>query len=182
MPHESLHFEDDGIYDQFFEEYGYLSPTDRNSELLRLFRQLPYSIVHEDAFEEVTLESANLHAQEYARRRESELRNILAGRVAALLAHTNTTSQLRLTIIDQFRAWYDHGVVHEEMLFAELPRMIFADFQDDEGIFNNEHAKEIERKIYLSQMKSKLSILEILQETTGDIEYDIESHEELAFL
>lgn len=169
-----------GIYDRFFESYENLSPTERNDELLRLFQQLPYSIVHEDPFAEISLESADLHGQEYARRRASESRNILSQRVAALLAYTNTTLQFQFAIYNQFCSWYDRGVIQEEMIFSKLPRMIFAEFRDNEGLFNNSNAKNIERTIYLSQVKDRLSILTMLQEEIGT-DYDIEARKEFRY-
>lgn len=144
--------------DLWREKYNKLSPLERNQEFFQLFRQLPYSIVHEDPFAEVTMESADQHAQERYRRNNSQVRDVLVTRVTALLSLTKTTPQFQHEITSQYGSWYDHGVNqdHEEMFSSPIIQQLFDEYNDIEGIFNEDEAKEIERAIYKDKVNTSL--------------------------
>lgn len=144
--------------DMWREKYSKLSPLERNQEFFELFRQLPYSITHEDPFAEVTLESADQRAQERYRRSNSQVRDVLVTRVTTLLSLTKTTPQFQQNIITQYGSWYDHGVNqdHEEMFSSPIIQQLFDEYRDTEGIFNEDDAKETERALYRHKIETSL--------------------------
>lgn len=119
--------------------YSTLSPAERQRELVELFEQFPRIALPEDR---EPIDKAIARGQDRA---DSEHKAAIFLRLASLLDYSQITSHFRKSILEGLNLFYDSGRLDA---MTDNPRVgppRYVATKDENGIFEKESSKEIER-------------------------------------